>query len=146
MTDYINSHVPYRWFSNIDLTSDPSKVKWSAFLNDGRYKNEGLGIFEGGYTYQYGVWRPTMESIMGNSGDSFNAPSRYAIWYRIHKLAYGKDWNGTYEDFVAYDKINRKSSQASGVGTRASVANSRGQKTPPPVITGRTWKEAVRER
>ena len=41
-----------------------------------------------------------------NTG-GFNAPSRYAIWYRIGKLAYGESWKGSYEDFVAYDQVNR---------------------------------------
>ena len=146
----VNKISPYLWFSNIDLTSDPAKVKWAPFLTDERYKNEGLGVFEGGDTFQYGVWRPSEKSIMGNSGDYFNAPSRYTIWYRIHKLAYGKSWNGTYEDFVAYDAINRTGT-AGGYGTRSglSVQRSRpagavGRKTAPPVFTNRTWRKAPR--
>ena len=38
----------------------------------------------------------------------FNAPSREAIYYRIHKLAYGVEWQYNYEEFVTYDAINRK--------------------------------------
>ncbi len=106
--DRINANSPHGWYSNIDLTPDPSKIKWAWFLADDRYKNE-VGVIEGGYTYQYGVWRPTENSIMkNNNAGYYNAPSRYAIWYRIHKLAYGKDWTGTYEDFAKYDAINRK--------------------------------------
>ena len=106
--DRINANSPHGWYSNIDLTPDPAKIKWSWFLADDRYKDE-VGVIEGGYTYQYGVWRPTENSIMkNNSFGSFNAPSRYTIWYRIHKLAFGKDWTGTYEDFAKYDAINRK--------------------------------------
>ena len=106
--DRINANSPHGWYSNIDLTPDPAKIKWSWFLADDRYKDE-VGVIEGGYTYQYGVWRPTENSIMKNNNfGSFNAPSRYTIWYRIHKLAFGKDWTGTYEDFAKYDAINRK--------------------------------------
>ena len=106
--DRINANSPHGWYSNIDLTPDPAKIKWSWFLADDRYKDE-VEVIEGGYTYQYGVWRPTENSIMKNSNfGSFNAPSRYTIWYRIHKLAFGKDWTGTYEDFAKYDAINRK--------------------------------------
>ena len=106
--DRINANSPHGWYSNIDLTPDPAKIKWSWFLADDRYKGE-VGVIEGGYTYQYGVWRPTETSIMkNNSAGYYNAPSRYAIWYRIHKLAFGKDWTGTYEDFAKYDAINRK--------------------------------------
>ena len=134
--------APYMWYSNVDITSDPSKIKWSKFLSDERYKKEGIGVFEGGYTYQYGVWRPTENSIMNDNQGYFNAPSRYTIWYRIHKLAYGKSWKGTYEDFVAYDAVNRKSSRASGTITRASIADPYVRNSTPPVYTGRTWREA----
>ncbi len=45
---------------------------------------------------------------MKNNKGGFNAPSREAIWYRIHKLAYGDEWEYDYEDFVEYDEVNRK--------------------------------------
>ena len=102
----IESKSRYMWYSNVDTTSDPAKVKWSWFLSDPRYGSE-VGMYEGGYTYMYGVWRPSENSIMNDNQGGFNAPSRYTIWYRIHKLAYGKDWNGTFEDFAAYDAVNR---------------------------------------
>ena len=138
----LRNFAPYMWYSNVDITSDPSQIKWSKFLSDERYKKEGIGIFEGGYTYQYGVWRPTENSIMNDNRGSFNAPSRYTIWYRIHKLAYGKSWNGTFDDFVAYDAVNRKSSNASGTKTRAGMAVLRDRRLSPPVMTHRTWREA----
>ena len=37
----------------------------------------------------------------------FNAPSREAIYYRIHKLAYGASWKYDYETFVSWDAKNR---------------------------------------
>ena len=104
--NYLREHAPHMWYSNVDITSDPSKVKWAWFLSDERYKDE-VGMYEGGYTYLYGVWRPSGNSIMNDNMGGFNAPSRYTIWYRIHKLAYGSGWNGTYEEFAAYDAINR---------------------------------------
>ena len=75
----------------------------------------------------------------------FNAPSREAIYYRINKLAYGKDWEYDYENFVEYDAINRSSSAES-----ASVARSRRsnyvevhvQPTAPPVVVGKSWRDA----
>lgn len=104
----IKEYAPHGWYANVDLTSDPARIKWAWFLTDDRYKKE-VGIYEGGSTYEYGVWRPSENSIMRyNDYGAFNAPSRYAIWYRIHKLAYGKDWKGSYEDFATYDAVNRK--------------------------------------
>ena len=98
---------PYGWFKNVDFTPNPSEVKWRAFLNDARYSDENLGVYEGAATYAYGAYRPSEESMMNHNIGDFNAPSRYAIWYKIGKLAHGDDWSGTYEDFVSFDR-NRK--------------------------------------
>ena len=97
----------YGWWKNIDFTNDPNTVKWSQFLSDKRYANQAIGIYEGGLTYGKGVWRPTSNSIMNDNTGEFNAPSREAIYYRIHKLAYGSSWQYDYEQFVEYDIINR---------------------------------------
>lgn len=137
--DHITSYSPHRWYSNVDITSDPAKIKWSAFLADERYKNDGVGIYEGGYTYQYGVWRPSETSIMLDNLGRYNAPSRYTIWYRIHKLAFGDSWNGTYEDFVTYDAINRITS--AGAPKRRNYVELPAQRQHAPVVTGRTWRD-----
>ena len=133
---------PYGWWKNIDFTSDPDQVKWARFLKDARYSNEGLGVFEGGATYAYGVWRPTENSIMRDNTGGFNAPSREAIWYRIHKLAYGSSWVYDYEEFVAYDAINRKAS--------ASTSSARSRRLAPvypplapPVVINRRWNDPI---
>ena len=95
-------------FKNIDFTNDPDVIKWGQFLADPRYTNERVGAYEGGYLYARGMWRPTEESIMRNHlwKHGFNAPSREAIYYRINKLAYGKDWQYDYETFVQQDLKN----------------------------------------
>lgn len=90
---------------NVDIESDPEKISWAKFLFDDRYKNE-VGIFEGAW-YQYGIYRPSAESVMNGGVGYFNAPSRELIYYRIHKLAYGDDWQYDFEDFASYDAINR---------------------------------------
>ena len=139
---------PYGWYKNVDFTSDPVQVKWSKFLSDERYANEGLGCFEGGLTYWSGVWRPTDYSIMRYNTGGFNAPSREAIWYRIHKLAYGEEWQYNYEDFVTYDAINRTpaAQAASRAKVKAATAARKGKPFQPlhePVVIKRSWKEAV---
>lgn len=111
--DGIRANEPLGWFKNIDFTSDPAVVKWKHFLSDGRYYYDGLGVFEGAMYYPKGVYRPTENSIMRYNTGGYNAPSREAIWYRIHKLAYGSDWTYRYEDFVSYDARNRKTSASS---------------------------------
>lgn len=131
------------WWKNVDFTGDVSSVRWNAFTNDSRYANEGLGAFEGGLTYWTGVWRPTENSIMRDNTGGFNAPSREAIYCRIHKLAYGDSWNYSYEDFVAYDEINRKASSSSAP-RRSSGRQTRWEPLHPPVVVGKSWKEAAK--
>lgn len=136
----------YGWWKNVDFTGDPAKVKWAKFLSDERYQYDGLGMFEGGFTYWSGVWRPTEESIMNHNKDGFNAPSREAIWYRIHKLAYGDTWEYNYEDFVAYDAKNRKTSAATSSARPNNYVERRMEPTHPPVLMHRRWNDPVPER
>ena len=46
MDTYNRLYGEYGWYSNIDFTNDPLKIRWSAFLFDKRYSGE-IGIFEG---------------------------------------------------------------------------------------------------
>ena len=128
----------------MDFTDDPSEVRWNYFLTDSRYANDGLGVFEGGLTYWSGVWRPTENSIMRYNTGGFNAPSREAIYYRIHKLAYGADWEYNYEDFVEYDSVNRKSaSEAAAVSATKYVYQPKPQ-LHAPVVINKTWRDATK--
>lgn len=136
------SMEPYGWWKNVDFTNNSAKVKWSHFLSDERYANEGLGLYEGGFSYWSGVWHSTKSSIMNANVDGFNAPSRESIYYRIHKLAYGADWEYDYETFVEWDARNRKAeSRAHGVPYRVDVPE---DFTPlhPPVVVSSSWREA----
>ncbi len=132
----------YGWWKNVDFTNDKTQVKWAKFLADSRYQYDGLGVFEGGMTYWSGVWRPTDNSIMRYNVGGFNAPSREAIYYRIHKLAYGADWQYDYEKFVEWDAINRKSEAQ----TKAMplVLDPQKDFVPlhPPVVIPHSWREA----
>ncbi len=142
--DKIDEHlanVPYGWWKNVDFTSDPAAVKWSAFLNDDRYSAEGLGVFEGAFTYLHGAWRPSRTSIMNTADNGFNAPSRYAIWYKIGKLAYGAGWNGTYEDFVAWDAINRTSASHAPRKAQPNYVEKNFQPLAPPVVIHHSWRD-----
>ena len=104
----------FGWYRNVDFALEgeltAETVKWRHFLADERYAYDGLGVFKGALTYPSGAYRPTDYSIMRSNEGGFNAPSREAIYLRIHKLAYGTSWQYNYEDFVAYDAKNRKTS------------------------------------
>ena len=132
------------WWKNVDFTNNPSKVRWSNFLNDSRYADQGLGVFEGGLTYWSGVWRPTENSIMRYNTGGFNAPSRESIYYRINKLAYGKSWEYDYEEFVKADLVARSAGTAAAHHRRAAnYVEKTYDPSTPPVVVGKHWSEEL---
>lgn len=141
--DYVRSgyenEEQYGWWRNVDFTNDPKSIKWNMFLSDARYADEGLGVFEGGLTYWTGVYRPSETSIMRYNTGGFNAPSREAIYYRIHKLAYGESWSYDYEDFVYYDAINLNTTNEKSI--RTSIPSSI-ELLPSPVVIKQPWYKA----
>ena len=94
------------WYTNVDTASDVESVLWTPFIQDTRYASEKIGLYEGAYLYESGVYRPTDDGVMNTNQGQFNAPSRMAIYNRINKLANGEAWMLNYEDFVSYDAIN----------------------------------------
>ena len=118
----------YGWFSNVDFTDDPSKIKWSSFLSDERYKNE-VGIFAGGALYEKGAWRPSVNSMMRENAEYFNAPSRWAIYKRIMELS-GEE--ASFEKFLEYDAVNRaKKASSRALSTRSDM---KARHSAPPVV------------
>ena len=101
--NYNQMYNLYGWFSNVDFTNDPEKIRWSAFLADDRYKDE-VGIFEGGALFTLGAYRPSKNSMMNMNFDYFNAPSRWAIYKRIMELS-GEE--PSFDKFLEYDAVNR---------------------------------------
>jgi hypothetical protein len=77
---------------------------------------------------------------MNSNVDGFNAPSREAIFYRIHKLAYGADWEYNYEDFVKWDEKNRKKEETRGIPYHMNVPKS-DQSMHPPVAINKSWRD-----
>lgn len=106
----INYHNhEWGWFANADYNSTKSTVKWAQLLNDSRYSNDGLGIYEGSYTFGKGVYRPSENSMMRHNIAWFNAASREIIYKAVMTLSEGKDWKYNYEDFVNFDATSRTS-------------------------------------
>lgn len=105
VNEYNRLYNLYGWYSNVDFTTDPKKVKWSVFLSDDRYKDE-VGIFEGaGGPFSTGIYRPSYDSMMNHNAEYFNAPSRWAIYKRIMELS-GE--TPSFDKFLEYDAVNRK--------------------------------------
>lgn len=129
-----HSRDNYGFGKNIDYISDPTQVYWSKFIADPRYDSENIGVYEGAGTYCKGAYRPTENSIMRYNTGGFNAPSREAIYYRIHKLAYGESWTYDYEEFVDWDLNQRVRSRSTGISQKKYPP------TAPPVIINARWE------
>jgi len=56
---------------NAATTNDPEKVPWKHFLER---RVKGVGIYEGGATYDKGVWRPARTCAMNAAGNSQFCP------------------------------------------------------------------------
>lgn len=98
---YYQSH--FGWWSNISFTSNPAQVGWKRFLEAGSgYDESEVSIIEGAL-YQKGIWKSVDESMM-NAGGEFSVPAREAIYKKIHKVAYGEEWQYSFDDFVAWDR------------------------------------------
>lgn len=138
-----NYHHSIGWLVNIDTEKDVNKIQWKKFLSDSRYSNS-VGIYEGAYYYKYGLFRPSVTSVMNGENDEFNAPSREMIYYRIHKLAYGKDWEYDFEDFVKYDEINRNNPSNTRTKSHARLFNTNSNHCPP-VYIDKSWDELIRK-
>ncbi|MBR1887897.1 MAG: hypothetical protein IJ813_05470 [Bacteroidales bacterium] len=106
---YMATYWPSAGFgANMDANED---VRWSPYITDARYSAENIGAyatqkristyFGSGYQTYY---RPTVNSIMktqwDEGGNRFNAPSREAIWQRVHILSHPEENWSSWEDYV----------------------------------------------
>lgn len=103
---------------NLDFTNDLSAVLWKDFIGIDKYRQ--VGAYEGGYEYQYGVWRSEANSCMNDNIPYYNVQSRWSIVSRIMKLA-GVDY--TVHDFIEADHVTWE-----GSVTRSQVS---AKKLPP---------------
>ncbi len=139
------------WGANVDWRSDPKEVKWAKFINDERYADERIGVYEGSYLYQYGAYRPTENSMMRYNDTPFNAPSREEIYKRVMKESEGDGWTYDYENFVAFDAAGHTQfvgSLGNVSGTRSIGVEEpkRSILTDPPVFLKGTWRDALKNK
>lgn len=137
----------FGWGANVDWRSDPSAVRWSRFLSDERYIDEGLGLYEGANLYPLGIYRATENSMMRYNDTPFNAPSREQIYKTIMKYSEEDGWVYDYEAFVAADAAGR--AQAAGAFSSKAAASSvlrapsRSELPLPPVLVDQDVKVIV---
>jgi len=124
--NYTNLYTKYGWYANVDFTNSREKIHWSAFLSDDRYKDE-VGIYEGGALYSRGAYRPSVNSMMRENVEYFNAPSRWAIYKQIMTRS-GE--NASFDKFLEYDAVNRGKAKTSA----KSVPKRKSMPYAPPVV------------
>ena len=140
-----NVYKAYGEGANVDWRSNPLEVKWAHFINDSRYTNEGIGVYEGAWLHGHGAYRPTENSMMRHNDCGFNAPSREAIYKRVMKLSEGDSWTYDYEKFVEFDtparESYRKQQSAARRAQGQNVKKRRIESRPPTIYKG-TWRDA----
>lgn len=134
----------YKWGANVDWRNNANEVRWARFIKDERYAGEKLGLYEGSYLYGFGAYRPTKNSMMRYNDSPFNAPSRERLYQIIMELSEGDGWVYNYEDFVAYDAINRNyvTSSAFSRVTSESTREEWKKKHHAPIIIKGGWRNA----
>lgn len=79
------------WYQNLSLSGKMSDVSWAEFIFDPAYSDH-VDIYEGGFGYMRGVYRPEANSCMNYGIPYYNTPSRLEIWKRIKEYA-GESWS-----------------------------------------------------
>lgn len=109
----LNDYHQWGYDRNVDkydATITKANVYWKDLI-DTYEESEELGVYsEGGaYTVAKDFCRPSVNSVMRSQfevgGTSFNAASRWAIWYRIMKLT-GADSEPTVGEFFTWDQAH----------------------------------------
>lgn len=87
------------WYQNLATTGKLSQVPWAEFIFDTDYSDY-VDVYEGGYGYTRGIYRPEVNSCMNYGIPYYNTPSRLNIYRRIKEYA-GEEYR--MEDFRAQD-------------------------------------------
>lgn len=136
--------VDWGWYANVDYNNTKNSVRWAQLLNDSRYANDELDIYEGAYYVGKGAYRPSENSMMNSNISWFNAPSREAIYKAVMTLSEGNGWTYNYEEFVEFDSKNIGTYPLTGrsAGNDASTEEIR-EKHRKPVLHRGSWRDAV---
>lgn len=121
--------MPFGLNITADETGVEDLVYWKEMIGDERFPK--VGMYEGGYNYEKGIWRSEVVSAMDDNCRYFNAISRRIIVERIMKTAKQKF---DFEDFckkdVDYDELRDANSAPSRNNSRLKEF----PRTPAPVF------------
>lgn len=117
-------------YMNTWMSDDPAQVPWKDFIGHPLYPE--VGLYEGGYYYRYGVWRPVKNTIMNGdmNYDYYSAPARRTIVERIRQFNY---YPITFEEFVDQDAKGREE-QAQRNGVSLLSVRKVAKPLPPPIL------------
>lgn len=87
------------WYDNLATTGKLHDVSWADFIFDPVYSDY-VDVYEGGYGYTRGIYRPEVNSCMNYGIPYYNSPSRLSIYKRIKDYA-GESWS--MDEFRAQD-------------------------------------------
>lgn len=134
------------WYRNLATTSKMNQVWWADMIFDPRYSDQ-VDVYEGGYGYMRGVFRPENNSCMNYGIPYFNAPSRKDIMRRIVEYG-GERFSDEY--FYSHDtnawgdrdgQTRAGAAHASLTGTAITSSNNH---LAPMVVNAKTMGNKVR--
>lgn len=114
----------YGYFKNVSPYGTEAQVPWNRFFNKPDYSH--VGIYQGGYLYASGVYRPEYISCMVDNRLYFNTQSRYLIVERIVKVAG--------EGELTYDKFYAKDIEKAPLDTKVSYDMKNFVPLAPPIL------------
>jgi hypothetical protein len=129
------------WYANISTTSGLHSVPWADFIFDERYGNE-VDVFEGGFSYMRGIFRPETNSCMNYGIPYFNAPSRLSIMRRIFdysRVGFSMDYFYAHDSKEWGEAETRAGRSSSGSSYAAS-----NQHREPVTVNAKTMGDRVR--
>lgn len=100
-TDLSNWHAK-GWYWNVNPNNTSNYYKFT----NSAYTTDEVQYWEGGWGYNYGIYRPTTSGMMQGSTGVFNAPCRHAIYHRIITESEGANAY-SWSKFLEYDQKNR---------------------------------------
>lgn len=144
--DYIDGKHRSGEYANLATTSGLHSVPWADFVFDTRYSDQ-VDVFEGGFGYMRGIFRPEQNSCMNYGIPYYNAPSRLSIMRRI--FDYG--WVHFSMDYFYEHDSNAWGSTDYDGQTRGMASETRGssyagsnQHHAPQTINGKTMSREVK--
>lgn len=96
---YIEEMHGRGWYANLATTGKLHDVPWAEFIFDPTYSDY-VDVYEGGYGFTRGIYRPEANSCMNYGIPYYNTPSRLDIYKRIMDYA-GESFS--MEEFRAQD-------------------------------------------